>query len=166
MSWEASELWVIEVNIRDRGSRSPTFKVTSPMRIAGDRDYYSVGEPVWFNSTALVFTSNGNDHSTPWVYDLDLNMGEPLFRTVFPTGEDFSAPAFQCGCCNLSETIVTRFRLIPSSSGHFQCCGSRPQTRCLCILQAWAVVLYGIRRVDYLFNHLLLDAFRLCHKPS
>ena len=63
--------------------------------IAGDRDKISVSEPVWFNSTALVFTSNVNGYNIPWVYNLGLNRGHPLLETSPVPGADFSAPAFQ-----------------------------------------------------------------------
>ena len=99
MSWEASELWVAEVQVHDRGFRSAAFTVTNLKCIAGDRDKISVNEPVWFNSTALVFTSDVNGYNTPWVYNLDLNMGKALIVTGPRLGEDFSAPAFQRVCC-------------------------------------------------------------------
>ena len=98
MSWEASELWVVDVEIFDRGPSPLAFMTTIPKRIAGDRDAVSVGEPVWFNSTALVFTSDVSGHNIPWIHDLDMSMGKPLIRTIEPYGNDFSEPAFQREC--------------------------------------------------------------------
>ena len=93
MSWEASELWLADVEVEQKSSVGPLF-VKNVRRIAGNREETAVGDPRWVNSSVLVFTSDAEGYFNPWIYSLDEDRGKRL--TVSPIEEDFSEATWWC----------------------------------------------------------------------
>ena len=93
MSWEASELWLADVEVAEKSSVSP-MSVRNLRRIAGNRDKTAVGDPRWVNSSALVFTSDAEGYFNPWIYNLNEDQEKRLAAS--PIEEDFSEATWWC----------------------------------------------------------------------
>ncbi|ESK84332.1 peptidase prolyl oligopeptidase active site region [Moniliophthora roreri MCA 2997] len=83
MPWEGGELYVAKVQV-DGGKLT----LKSEAKVAGEKETYSAGYPLWASSETLIFISDISGFSNPWKYTVSDGKASPILpRTV---EEDFS----------------------------------------------------------------------------
>ena len=88
MSWEASELWLVDIDMDHANGVNASAVPKNPRRIVGDRINIAVGEPNWVSPTVLLYTSDVDGYVNPWYYDLEKDEARPLALSPIP--EDFA----------------------------------------------------------------------------
>ncbi|KAI3612812.1 peptidase prolyl oligopeptidase active site region [Moniliophthora roreri] len=83
MPWDGSELHVAKVQV-DGGSLT----LKSNVKVAGEKETYSAGYPLWASSETLIFISDTSGFDNPWKYTVSDGKASPILPK--PIEEDFS----------------------------------------------------------------------------